>query len=515
MPTAESSALPDPAAIDISLTELASHWPNAVVVGDASTSVRGVFQDSRRVTRSAIFAVRSGQRSDGRAFLQDAASKGAAALLVDDHELAAQSGLPAIVVDDVRRALGALSMASYGVSPNALSVVGLTGTNGKTTTSYITQSLLLSSGRRTAALGTLGCNFDGVQLAGSFTTPEADDLARTVKDLVVHGATHLVMEVSSHALALHRADGLSFAAAGFTNLTQDHLDFHGTFEAYGEAKALLFTERKPSISVINIDDPFGASLASRAELSCPRVIRVSPSGKANAQLRVVSSSWNLGGLEATVAFSEGAREDRVTFTSPLVGAHNLENLCVSLGIAYGLGIDMPSAAQALTTAPPVPGRLERCNSADDDILVVVDYAHTPDALSRVLSALRPLASKQLWCAFGCGGDRDPKKRPLMGAAVAQGADRVVVTNDNPRSEDPREIARAIEPGIRQHDKSYEVILDRAEAIERVIAAAEPGDVVLIAGKVTGPTKSWALRFVRSMIVSSASKRWRAVVHVEG
>jgi UDP-N-acetylmuramoyl-L-alanyl-D-glutamate--2,6-diaminopimelate ligase len=455
------------------LSEVAAAVPGARVVGH-DVSVRDVFHDSRRVASGTLFAVRRGEHRDGRAFVRTALDTGAVALLVDDVEIARAADAPAIVVPDVRAALGVVAARVYGEPFARLCAVGVTGTNGKTTTTFLVAAMLERLGARPAVVGTLGVTLGGHHESGSHTTPEADDLARTARDLVARGATHLVMEVSSHALAQHRADAVKFRVAAFTNLTHDHLDFHGTLGAYGEAKARLFEALAPASSVINVDDPFGQSLTGRAH---GRVVSVSARG-AEATLRVTRTDASPEGT--TLAVTDGARE--ISLRSPLVGAHNAENLMVALGIAAALDHDLVAAAQALGAAPAVPGRLERCSAAGDDVLVLVDYAHTPDALERALAAVRPLTRGAVWCVFGCGGDRDAQKRPRMGEAAVRGADRLLVTNDNPRSEDPRAIADAIVGGVVAAGGACDVVLDRAAAIELAVLSAAPGDVILVAGK---------------------------------
>jgi UDP-N-acetylmuramoyl-L-alanyl-D-glutamate--2,6-diaminopimelate ligase len=460
--------------IGFALRDLAAALPGARLHGEGDTLVRGAFQDSRRVVPGSVFVVRRGAKSDGRAFVADAVARGAAALVVDDAELAASAGLPTLWVPDARAVIGPLALAAYGHPERALAIVGVTGTNGKTTTTHLTRALLDATGHRAAVLGTLGCFFGELELPATHTTPEGDDTARALAAVVERGGSHLVMEVSSHALALDRVDALPFEVAAFTNLTQDHLDFHGTMEAYGAAKARLFVELAPRHAVICVDAPFGAALGQRAK---GEVLRVSATGLP-AELAASDVRIDATGLSATVNLRGELRELR----SPLVGAHNLENLLVALGIGLASGVSFDAGLAALRTAPPVPGRLERCSEPGDEVLVVVDYAHTPDALARVLAALRPLTSGRLHCLFGCGGDRDPHKRPLMGAAAARGADALVVTNDNPRSEEPALIAAAIERGIAAEGAPFVTILDRAEAIAYAIAKAQPGDTVLVAGK---------------------------------
>jgi UDP-N-acetylmuramoyl-L-alanyl-D-glutamate--2,6-diaminopimelate ligase len=458
----------------VPLSALAEAAAGARVIGDREVVVRGVFQDSRKVLPGSLFAIRKGEKTSGAGFLEDALARGAVAILTDDEGVAARATVPAVVVEDARAALAEVSNVAYGKPFDHLSVVGITGTNGKTTTAYLAQAMMSGSGSRPAVLGTLGTRFEGEEIPGTHTTPESDELSRLAALLVSRGATHLVMEVSSHALSLSRVEAVPFAVAAFTNLSQDHLDFHGTLQAYGEAKARLFVELAPGTSVLNVDDPFGRALAERAK---GKVLRISTRG-AEAEVRAERAQVDGRGVRATFVTPQG----NVELASALVGQHNLENLAVALGIGIALGIPAARAADALGGAPPVPGRLERCDGPDDDVLVLVDYAHTPDALERVLAAVRPLTRGKLVCVFGCGGDRDPDKRPKMGKAAAKGADRLIVTNDNPRSERPEDIADAILAGVRDAGGAADIELDRARAIESAVLSAAPGDTVLIAGK---------------------------------
>jgi UDP-N-acetylmuramoyl-L-alanyl-D-glutamate--2,6-diaminopimelate ligase len=279
--------------------------------------------------------------------------------------------------------------------------------------------------------------------------------------------------VSSHAIALERVGALRFDVAAFSNLSQDHLDFHGSMAEYGAVKERLFDELSPRSSVVNVDDAFGKELAKRAQGTV-----VTVSGHTEASVSARSSEFGLAGIRAELVVFGRLLELR----SRLVGAHNLENLLLSLGVLIALGEDAEAALAALAEVDAAPGRLERCDEPEDQRLVVVDYAHTPDALVRVLAALRPLTTGRLLCVFGCGGDRDPAKRPLMGRAVAEGADFAVVTNDNPRSENPQAIAQAILPPLIDSGTSHAVELDRRAAIELAISRSLPGDTVLIAGK---------------------------------
>ncbi len=441
--------------------------------GDTSVSLTGVRQDSRRVLPGELFCARDGRVVKGSAFAVEAVSRGAAAVLAKRGSIPEQLGVPLIEVEDPASVLGFVAEIVYGRPSETLPVVGITGTNGKTTTSSLVEQALAALSHRPARLGTLGFSFGEDQREGSLTTPEADEISRLCAEVRDAGGTELVMEVSSIALASARVDALRFAVAAFTNLSQDHLDFHASMAEYGAAKARLFDALAPGVSVLNVDDPFGAELAARA-----RGQLITTGRAASAGVRPLSSSLDARGIRAHVA----TPGKTVELESPLIGEHNLENLLTALGVLIALEIDAGAAAEALGRAAGAPGRLERCDTSDDDVRVLVDYAHTDDALENVLGALRPVTAGELVCVFGCGGDRDPTKRPRMGAAVARGATRAVITNDNPRSEDPASIARAILPGFAGSTTPYVVELDRRSAIRRAILEAAPGDTVLVAGK---------------------------------
>lgn len=435
--------------------------------------IRDLRQDSREVVPGDLFVARPGQSTSGLAYVADAVARGAAAVLVEQGAEVGDVGVPVMTVGSLRLALGAAAEWVHGQPSRALRGIAITGTNGKTTTAWLVEHALRGVGARAARLGTVGFALDGERWDSPLTTPEPDVVARFLAQARDAGATHFVMEASSHALAQGRIDALSLVVAAFSNLTQDHLDFHGTMAAYAAAKERLFTELSPRASVINVDDPFGRELAARAR---GRVLRVSRHRGADVFPEVVTADAE--GTRARVALPSGP----VELVSPLVGAHNLDNLLLTLGILATLEIDVATAVAALRSAPAVPGRLERCDGPEDDVVVLVDYAHTPDALERALAAVRPLTTGELWCVFGCGGDRDPTKRSRMGDAVGRCATRAVVTNDNPRTEDPARIAEAILPGLRRHGIPHEVLLERRTAIEHAVLEARPGDVVLIAGK---------------------------------
>jgi len=443
------------------------------LTGDGNVRLTGVRQDSRRVEAGDLFVARSGGKVSGAQFAEAAVARGAVALIVERGVPMPTLDVPLIEVLDARRSLAIAAEAVYGNPSRQLSLIGITGTNGKTTTSWLVERALTGAGKKPARLGTVGFAFDGQSVDSALTTPEADDISRYAASVRDAGGTHFVMEVSSIALSLERVRGLHFKVAAFSNLTQDHLDFHGSLAEYGETKARLFTELAPEASVLNVDDPFVAKLASRA---AGRITRVSK--RPGADLFPKQVSVDAQGIRGVFHTPAGD----VRLESRLVGEHNLENLLLALGILQASGVDLERAVRALEGAPQVPGRLERCDEPGDDLLVLVDYAHTPDALERVLIATRSLTQGRVLCVFGCGGDRDPQKRPRMGGAVGRLADYAYLTNDNPRSEEPAAIARAVEFGLREMDAKYEVELDRARAIERAISQAGAGDVVLIAGK---------------------------------
>jgi UDP-N-acetylmuramoyl-L-alanyl-D-glutamate--2,6-diaminopimelate ligase len=422
------------------------------------------FDHRRVVAGSAFFCVRGFAR-DGHDFALDAVTRGAVALVVD-HPLGL--GVPEVVVDDVRAAMAPAAARLHGDPTAALRTIGVTGTNGKTTTAYLVRALLDAAGLRTGLLGTVKSVVGGIERDVARTTPEAIELQSTLAAMRDAGDTHCVMEVSSHALALGRADAIHWAAAIFTNLTQDHLDFHPTMEDYFVAKRKLF-EAGPGVAVVNVDDPYGARLAG--ELDLPRVVTVGIDAP-EADLRATDVRSDFGGS----TFVAGGLELR----SPLPGRFNVLNVLGAVAAVRALGVDDETIVAALPGAGRVPGRFEPVDEGQEFALLV-DYAHTPDSLANVLAAARPLARGRLLCVFGCGGDRDRGKRPLMGEIAARLADHTIVTSDNPRSEDPEAIVAEIMAGV-GGGCAAESIVDRRSAIERAVALAAPGDVLVVAGK---------------------------------
>ena len=460
------------------LDELARELPASTdVVGDASVRVTGVRHDSRDVQPGDLFVARKGETSDGTLFVQDAVRRGAAAVVVARGAHVGAPPVPVLLVDDTATALAYAASAVYGHPSFSLEVVGITGTNGKTTTTHLVRAAVDGAlGRPSCGvLGTVGHSFDGWRVDAEHTTPEADDVARTMAAMRARGATHVAMEVSSHALALGRVRAVRFRVAAFTNLTQDHLDFHGSMAEYAASKARLFTELGPGAAVLNVDDAFGRDMV--AQVRAP-LVRVSARVGADADVVPLAARVDAGGIHARVRTPDG----ELALDSRLVGAHNLENLLLALGIARALDLDLTRAAEALSREPGAPGRLERCDGEDDDVVVLVDYAHTPDALARALDSVRAVTGGRVWCVFGCGGDRDRAKRAPMGEAVARRADVAIVSNDNPRTEDPHAIADAVVAGVRAAGKTPIVELDRRKAIELAVRSASRGDVVLVAGK---------------------------------
>jgi UDP-N-acetylmuramoyl-L-alanyl-D-glutamate--2,6-diaminopimelate ligase len=376
------------------------------------------------------------------------------------------TSVPEILVDDVRAAMAPAAAALAGDPTARLTTVGITGTNGKTTSAFLVRALLEAGGRRTGLLGTVTAIVGGEQHAVARTTPEAIDLQRTFADMLAAGDDAVVMEVSSHALSLHRADAIHWTAAVFTNLTQDHLDFHADMEDYFLAKRRLF-EAGPELAIVNVDDPYGARLAADFPLATTVAIDTPAADLRATGIRseMTGSTFDAGGL---------------TLRSPLPGRFNVMNVLGAVAAVRALGVDDATIAAALPAAGRVPGRFEPVDEGQP-FAVLVDYAHTPDSLENVLGAARPLTAGRLVCVFGCGGDRDRGKRPQMGAIAARLADHTIVTSDNPRSEEPAAIVDEILAGIEDRSAT-EAIVDRHEAIERAVAHARPGDIVVIAGK---------------------------------
>ncbi len=477
----------------LTLSELAREIPGKTKIeGDARVRVFGVHHDSRRIAKRDLFVVRRGEKHDGRAFVEQAIAAGAAAVLAADDVPLPKISVPIVRVTDEREGLAYAAAAVYGHPAFSLDVVGITGTNGKTTTTHLVRSAIDGAfgGHFCGIVGTIGHSFAGQRIEAAHTTPEADELARVMAVMKKRGATHVAMEVSSIALVLGRVKAVRFRVAAFTNLTQDHLDFHGSMEAYAAAKTELFTTCGPGLAVVNVDDPFGETLAQAAKC---KVLRVRRKPSPDADVAPESIDASPAGMHIVARTPQG----KVEIGTRLVGKHNVENIMVALGVASALDLDVVRAAEGLSHERGAAGRLERCDDEGDEVAVFVDYAHTPDALARVLDAVKQVVAGKgrVFCVFGCGGDRDRAKRAPMGEAVGARADVAIITSDNPRTEDPAEIAGPVEDGVRsagmlkiepaQVDtamRAYVVELDRRRAIEIAIANARVGDVVVIAGK---------------------------------
>ena len=455
------------------LSELAAAAPDSVLQGAGDLDICGLAYDSRQVVPGDLFVALRGSEVDGRRYAASAIEKGAVAVAAEGVADSAWR-TPFLKVPDSRRALAELACAFHGNPSHDLRVAGVTGTNGKSTTAIIAKHLLDAAQRRSGLIGTIGNDVgDGVQ-AGTHTTPESLELQGLLSEMRENGCASAVMEVSSHGLDQDRVRGVRFRAAAFMNLTQDHLDFHGTMEAYFDAKRTLFemTAEEGGLLVINGDDPYGRRLLDEfgKEARCLSF----GSGFGN-DLRV--SNWRIG-FDGT-QFDLEAKGRSILVKLPLIGRFNISNALAALGLAEGCGCNFREAVRGLATCPQVPGRLENV-SLDAPFRVFVDYAHTPDALTNVLAAVRGLNPRRLVTVFGCGGDRDREKRPLMAKAAEEGSDLCVLTSDNPRGEDPELILRDAARGFRSKDHLQ--IVDRREAIRTAILKARPHDVVVVAGK---------------------------------
>jgi UDP-N-acetylmuramoyl-L-alanyl-D-glutamate--2,6-diaminopimelate ligase len=461
----------------MSLDDLLALVPHSSVTGPTAVALTGAACDSRRIERGSLFGALKGFKEDGRRYAADALARGAAAVL---SHAGAPEGWPAsvpwVVCPRDREAFSAACAALYSTVDSHVAVAGVTGTNGKTTVAYLLRSMFRAAGG-SGMLGTVEYD-DGVGLRpAARTTPEADEVHRWIRTLADTGVSYGAMEVSSHSLVLCRVRHVAFRAACFTNLTRDHLDFHQTMEAYYQAKRSLFDLLSPDgTAVVNIDDPYGMRLAQ--ELEGKRLLRVG--GAAPAQLYPREVTLDLSGIRGVLTTPWGD----VVLRSPLVGRFNLQNLLVAVGTALAAGAPAEAVAAGAASLGGVPGRLEPVNGGQPFSLFV-DYAHTDDAIKNLLATLRSLGGARLITVFGCGGDRDRSKRPLMGAVAARQSDVVILTSDNPRTEDPEAIADDVEKGLVPEirpEKKFLRVLDRREAIRAAIAEAREGDVVVIAGK---------------------------------
>ena len=458
------------------LKTLVAAIPIRQVVGTLDRTVESIAYDSRRVQRNGLFVALRGEKADGHEFIGSAIDKGASVIVTEREER--HPRVTCLLVENTRIALADLSANFYGHPARKLKLAAVTGTNGKTTTTFLIKHICEKAGLRCGLIGTVRYEIGERILPAIRTTPESLDLQELLAQIVNAGCRAAAMEVSSHALAQDRARGLEWDVAVFTNLTQDHLDFHGTMESYFDSKAKLFAQlgsqqKKPKpVAIVNIDDRYGEQLLDRIG---KRVAVVTYGMSVRADFRASNYRVEFSGT----SYQLDARGKSYLVRVPLIGRFNVANSVAALAAANALGIGLRDAVLSLGKSPQVPGRLELV-PAKRQFQAFVDYAHTPDALRNVLKTLRELEPHRLIVVFGCGGNRDRQKRPLMGEIVDRHADYAIITSDNPRKEDPKAIVEEIEKGFRL--SRYEKIVDRTQAIGRAIALAQPRDIVLIAGK---------------------------------
>ena len=446
------------------LHDLVRDLPEAELRGGADVLVSSLCYRSDDARPGALFFCVPGSASDGHAFAGDAVARGSSAIVVDRW---LELDVSQVRVPDVRGAMGPISAAFYGRPADGMTVVGVTGTNGKTTTTYLLEAILRADGRIPGVIGTTGVRVDGRAEPFPRTTPEAPDLHRLVATMADEGVTAIAMEVSSHGLHQHRVDGIRYSVAVFTNLTQDHLDYHPSMREYFLAKSRLFTPAMSDRAVVNLDDRWGRDLVGSG------LPTITYGLASDSDVRATDVEWTVEGISFLA--------DGVPIRSALRGSFNVENALAAFAAARSLGIEDITAAEAISSVRVVPGRVESVE-VGQGFLVLVDYAHTPDSVENVLRAARSLTGGRLIVVFGAGGDRDRAKRPLMGRAATATADLAVITSDNPRSEDPLEIIAEIMPGAEQGGGRFVVEPDRRAAIRLAMEEASPGDVVVIAGK---------------------------------
>ncbi len=446
------------------------------IIGPVDRAVESIAYDSRRVQRDGLFVALRGEKSDGHDFIGQAIDKGAAVIVAERAEK--NSRATAVVVENTRGAMADLAARFFNYPARKLKLAGVTGTNGKTTTTFLIKHICEKAGLRCGLLGTVRYEIGERMLPAARTTPESLDLQELLAQIRDAGCRAAAMEVSSHALAQERTRGIEWDTAVFTNLTQDHLDYHGTMENYFEAKASLFEQlarqerKKKPVAIINIDDRYGQKLVRKI---AKNVSVITFGTGLNADFRASNYRMEFGGT----SYQLDARGKSYLVRVPLIGRFNVANSVAAIAAANALGVSLRETVLSLAKSPQVPGRLEMV-PAKRQFQVFVDYAHTPDALVNVIKTLRELEPRRLIVVFGCGGNRDREKRPLMGQAVDQNADYAIITSDNPRKEDPDKIISEVEKGFRA--SNFEKITDRAAAISRAIELAQPRDIVLIAGK---------------------------------
>ncbi len=468
------------------LSQLFKDIPLRPLQADSDPEVAGLAYDSRQVEPGGLFFALRGEKADGHQFIEQAIQRGAVAVVMEE-ERPLPPGVAGFLAENGRRVMALAAAAFYGDPTADMTVVGVTGTNGKTTTTYLLEAVLRAAGKRPAVFGTVNYRFGERVLPSLHTTPESVDLLRTIAEFRRAGADALIMEASSHALEQHRVDGVRFDAAIFTNLTPEHLDYHRDMESYFAGKRRLFklVEETGGKAVVNIDDPYGARLAA----GLPAVVSCGTSPA--AMVRPLRVSLSMDGIAGELATPAGP----LPLHSRLLGDFNLHNLLGAAGAGLALGLDPQTIAAGLAQAPQVPGRLERIENGRG-ALVLVDYAHTGDALEKVLSTLAALSPGRIITVFGCGGDRDRSKRPVMGEVAARFSDLALITSDNPRTEEPLAIIEEVRAGAqrvhplawsreeatRSPGRGFLVIPDRREAIAFAVSLLQPGDLLLVAGK---------------------------------
>ncbi len=432
--------------------------------------IKKISYNSKEVEKNSLFVAIKGYKTDGHQYLKNAQEQGASAAIVETKDPSID--MPQIVVNNSREMMAHLAERFYSPEVKMMRLAGITGTNGKTTTSYLVRSVFESAGLKSGLIGTIHYLIGDKKIQAWNTTPESVDLFRMIYEMSQKGQKGCVLEASSHGLALHRLDRLELDLAIFTNLSQDHLDFHQNFEEYFLAKKQLFSHLKPGArAVINKDDSYGKRLISEINLDI-----IDFSIREDAKIRALKSDSSIKGTEIKIETPLG----QVIIKSPLIGSFNVENILAAVAAGIAMNFDLATVKSGIENVYNVPGRLEPVD-VDPNKTIIVDYSHTPDALQKALMVLNPLTAKKLWVVFGCGGDRDKMKRPMMGKIAQENADRIVITSDNPRSESPAAIIQDILNGVIKKE-SVEIEEDRREAIYKALTESGPGDTILIAGK---------------------------------
>lgn len=453
-----------------------------IIIGSSDIEIKDISYDSRKIEKDSVFFALPGHRTDGKKYINNAIAKGACAIVTD--EKVEDLPITQIIVKDVYKYMTQAAAKFYNNPDKELFIIGITGTNGKTTITYMIESILACAGIKSGVIGTINYRYGDKIFDAPNTTPQSLDIYKIMRDMLDSGIKYLIMEVSSHALALGRVEGIEFDEAVFTNLTQDHLDMHKDMENYFQAKSILFKELGKGIksnikyAIINADDKYGKKL-SKINLNCEIKLYSAKEDKTGIDLK--AENIDIGSSESKFDIVFNNEKKHIIINQ--IGLHNIYNALAAIGAVIGCGIPLDKAIEGICKLSKVPGRLEPVDTKNFGFEAVIDYAHTDDALKNVLSALKKIKYKRIITVFGCGGDRDRIKRPLMGKVAVEMSDFVFVTSDNPRTEDPKQIMLDIEVGIkRTGKKNYKVIEDRELAIKEAVIMAEKGDIILIAGK---------------------------------